>query len=238
MIAVSDTAFKTCENFFGRRILSHGEVIRPGILPVFTPQPDGKVLEIRRKYGLPEKFFLYAGSDAPSKNLETLLGAYRLLDPTTTVPLALAGFDPEKSETRRMAEDFNLQGRILWLGVVPEADMPALYTAAHTFLFPSLDEGFGYPVLEAMACGTPVICSALNLLKELTDEAAKVVHPTDRQEWKSAMHSSVVSIDWRGAAREKGMARAADFNCETAASKTLAVYRSLYTKEAKYAKSL
>lgn len=227
-IAVSEEALQNGIRLFGKRVRAIGTVVPPCVSPAFSPQSPERIARVREAYGLPEKFLLYAGSDDPVKNLETLLGAYALLEPTEMPPLVLAGFPPKESRVRALAEP--LGDRIVWCGVVPDEDMPALYSAARAFLFPSLDEAFCYPALEAMSCGTPVVCSALNVLKEMTAGAAKVVHPTDRQEWRRAIHSAVVSIDWHDAARAAGLARADAFRSEEIARETLELYRKLYPK--------
>ena len=234
LIGVSEDALKACARFFGPRSIRRSVVIHHGIDPAFHPQPPEAVAEIRRTFRLPEKFLLYVGSDRPHKNVTTLLHALALMDPTASIPLVIAGFNSEDSPLRREAEQLKLGERVLWIDKIPEEDLPSLYSAAHAFLFPSLVEGFGFPVLEAMACGTPVICSALNVLKEITAGAAKLVHPTDRQEWRRAIHASIVSLDWHDVYREKGLARAAHFSWHTAACATLEIYRQLYPKQHAY----
>jgi len=230
LIGVSEDALKTCSRFFGTRAVRRSVVIHHGIDPDFHPQAEEAVEAVRRTYGLPERFLLYVGSDRPHKNVTTLLHALALMDPTASMPLALAGFDSNGSPLRREAEELDLGQRVLWLGRIPDADLPALYSAAHAFLFPSLVEGFGFTVLEAMACGTPVICSALGVHKEITGGAAKLVHPTDRQEWRRAIHAAIISLDWHDVYRGKGLARAARFSWAEAARATLEIYRQLYPK--------
>lgn len=232
IIGISEDTLKTCAKFFGRRAACNGVVIPHGIDDAFRPQSPERVAALRRDYGLPEKFLLYAGSARPHKNLTTLLHAYEMLEPTASAALVLAGAggDAPAAAARREADQL-LRGRqVIWLPEMPDADMPALYSAASVFLFPSLAEGFCFPVLEAMACGTPVICSALGVLKELTGGAAKVVHPTDRQEWSRAIHTAILSMEWHDAYREKGLARAALFTWGRAARETLGVYRQLYPR--------
>ena len=206
---------------------AYSDTVRTGFS---HPQAEEAVEAVRRTYGLPERFLLYVGSDRPHKNVTTLLHALALMDPTASMPLALAGFDSNGSPLRREAEELDLGQRVLWLGRIPDADLPALYSAAHAFLFPSLVEGFGFPVLEAMACGTPVICSALGVHKEITGGAAKLVHPTDRQEWRRAIHAAIISLDWHDVYRGKGLTRAARFSWAEAARATLEIYRQLYPK--------
>ena len=230
IIGVSQDALNACERHFGSHASRRSVVIHHGVDADFCPQPPEAVAEVRALYGLPEKFLLYVGSDQPHKNVSTLLSALELMDPTASVPLVIAGFSSAQSPLRREAEQLGLGQRVLWINEVPDEHLPALYTAAHAFLFPSLAEGFGFPVLEAMACGTPVICSALSVLKEITAGAAKIVHPTDRQEWKRAIHAALVSLDWHDVYRAKGLARAAQFSWQKAALATLDVYRQLYPK--------
>jgi len=235
LIGVSEDALKACARFFGAHAVRRSTVIYHGIDPAFRPQPQEAIAELRFTYKLPEKFLLYVGSDQPHKNVTTLLHALAMMDPTATATLVIAGFDSFGSPLRREAEQLGLANRVQWLGEIPEEILPTLYSAAHAFLFPSLVEGFGFPVLEAMACGTPVICSALNVHKEITAGAAKIVHPTDRQEWKRAIHAALVSLDWHDTYRKKGLERAAFFSWQTAARATLEVYRQLYPR--RYARS-
>ncbi len=230
LIGVSEDALKNCTRFFGTRAVRRSVVIRHGVSPAFQPQPKETVEAIRQTYHLPERFLLYVGSDRPYKNVTTLLHALALMDPTASMPLVLAGFDSDTSPLRREAAELGLGQRVSWLGWIPEADLPALYSAAHALLFPSLVEGFGFPLLEAMACGTPVICSALGVHKEITGGAAKLVHPIDRQEWRRAIHAAIISLDWHDAYRDKGLARAANFSWTEAARATLEIYRQLYPK--------
>lgn len=231
VIGVSEDALKACARLFGPHAAKRSVVIHHGIDPIFHPQPTEAMDEVRHTYSLPEKFLLYVGSDRPHKNVTTLLNALAHLDPTDTLPLVIAGFDSESSPLRREAEQLKLGSRVQWIGDIPDEHLPALYSAAHAFLFPSLVEGFGFPVLEAMACGTPVICSALNVLREITGGAATVVHPTDRQEWQRAIHSAIISLQWHDVYRSRGLARAAHFTWQAAARATLNVYRQLYPKQ-------
>jgi alpha-1,3-rhamnosyl/mannosyltransferase len=232
IIGVSEDALKACARLFGTQANRRSVVIYHGIDPAFQPQSPEAIAEIRQTYHLPEKFLLYLGSDRPHKNLTTLLHALALLDPMASIPLVIAGVDSESSPLRKAAEQLGLDdARVQWIGEVPDQDLPALYSAAHAFLFPSLVEGFGFPVLEAMACGTPVICSALNVLKEITAGAVTIVHPTDRQEWLRAIQTAIVSLEWHDLYRDKGLARAARFSWQTAAQTTLDVYRQLYPKQ-------
>jgi len=230
IIGVSESALKTCERLFGTRIANRSVVVYHGISPQFHPQPEDVVEDVREKYRLPERFFLYVGSDLPHKNLPTLLGAMAHIEPTTAIPLVMAGFDAKKSKLPDEADALEIGGLVRCIGFVPERDLPALYTAAHALLFPSLAESFGFPVLEAMACGTPVMCSSLPVLKEITGDNAKIVSACEQQEWRQAMELAIGSLDWRGVYQRKSLAWVKKFSWETAAQDTLNAYRSLYRR--------
>ena len=121
----------------------------------------------------------------------------------------------------------------VWLGPVPEADLPALYSAATAFVFPSLYEGFGLPVLEAMACGTPVICSNTSSLPEVAGDpsagsgpsAALLVDPLDTAALADALRLVLTDDGLRAELRRRGLARAARFTWQQTAAATLAIYR-------------
>jgi len=230
VIAVSQDALKTCARFFGNHSVRRSVVIHHGIDTAFRPQSQEAIDAIRRTYNLPEKFLLYVGSHRPHKNITTLLHALAHLDPTASVPLVIAGADNDAAGLQREAEQLDLGTRVQWISEIPDADLPALYSAAHAFLFPSLVEGFGFPVLEAMACGTPVICSALGVFREITGGAATLVHPTDSQEWRRAIHTAIISLEWHDLYRDKGLARATQFSWPITARATLDVYRQLYPR--------
>jgi glycosyltransferase involved in cell wall biosynthesis len=163
-------------------------------------------------------YFLYVGALEPRKNLETILGAWRQLRRRTEVDLVLAG---------RRREDFPAPAREPGLelaGFVPEDDLPALYSGAAAFLYPSHYEGFGLPVLEAMQCGTPVIVSTDAALAEVAGEAAVRLEARDGRAWVEAMHAALADGDWRNRRREACRRRAERFSWEQTARRTREVY--------------
>ncbi|MGB9872473.1 MAG: glycosyltransferase family 4 protein [Anaerolineae bacterium] len=196
--------------------------------PAFYPRPPTETEAVRRKYGLSDPFVLYVGSNKPHKNLTGLIEAWSCLGPhVSPFTLTIAGaWDPRYAEPRLLAERLGL-ANIRWLGPVPEADLPALYSAAALFVFPSLYEGFGLPVLEAMACGTPVVCSDTSSLPEVVGEAARRVDPTDEQSLAAAMADLLKDEARREEMREKGWQQAARFSWGRTAALTLEVYRGV-----------
>lgn len=217
----------------------------------FQPQPAPVIEAVRARHQLPERFVLYVGSNKPHKNLTGLVTAWAELvsgrggdagsAPTGTLPtgrlpggdaasgaeLVIAGaWDPHYPEARQLADSLG-DGRIRWLGQVADADLPGLYAAATVFVFPSLFEGFGLPVIEAMACGTPVICSNVTALPEVAGDAAIQIDPEDTAGLAQALGRVLQDKALQDDLRERGLRRAADYSWERTAAQTLEVYRQL-----------
>lgn len=227
IIAISRTTQGDLQTAF--RIVSERVTVIPEAPdPVFYPRSAVETESVRRKYNLPEKFVLYVGSNKPHKNLVRLIEAWsRPTDDISRPPLAIAGpWDPRYPEPRQRAEDLGL-ANIIWLGPVPEADLPPLYSAASLFVFPSLYEGFGLPVLEAMACGVPVICSDTSSLPEVVGDAALLVDPADGQALAAAIAGLLGNEARREEMKGKGLQQAARFSWERTAVMTLRIYREV-----------
>lgn len=197
----------------------------------FQPQPAEAVAAIRHKYGLSQDYVLYLGINKPHKNLKRLLAAWRLCHRehlTGQVPLVIGGaWDPRYSRLKQTVDEFELGEVVHFLGPVPEEDLPALYTGATLFVFPSLYEGFGLPVLEAMACGTPVACSGTSSLPEVAGDAAFFFDPTDVEAIAVTLTRALAEPDLRIALREQGLARARQFSWQQTAQKTMEAYTRL-----------
>ena len=195
----------------------------------FTPQSPESIASVRQRYALPGNYVLYFGSNKPHKNLVRLLEAWedcRLQ--IADCKLVIAGhWDARYPQAKAMVERLALADRVVFLGPVPEEDLPALYSGATLFVFPSLYEGFGLPVLEAMACGAPVICSNTSSLPEVVEDAALMVNSLDTEELATAMSRVLADETLRQEMRQKGLAQAARFSWERTARETLAVYRQV-----------
>ncbi len=126
-----------------------------------------------------------------------------------------------------MPRRLGAEGRVRLLGYVPDADLPALYTGATLFAFPSLYEGFGLPVLEAMACGTPVVTSAGSALEEVAGDAAVLVDPRDEEALAEAMRLVLSDEALRADLRARGVEQATQFSWEHTARETLSVYETV-----------
>ncbi|HIC88352.1 MAG TPA: glycosyltransferase family 1 protein [Anaerolineae bacterium] len=196
--------------------------------PAFRPQPPEAIAAVRARYGLPEAYVLYLGSNKPHKNLVRLVEAWgRLPKPTRRRSLlVVAGtWIARYPEARERTKALGLDRSVRFLGPVPEADLPALYSGATLFVFPSLYEGFGLPVLEAMACGTPVACSNTSSLPEVAGDAAHCFVPTDVVQMAMRIEEILEDHALRDSMRERGLTRVRWFSWTHTAQKTLEVYR-------------
>jgi len=184
------------------------------------------IADLRQRYQLPPKYILHVGINKPHKNLLHLLEVFGGLN--TEAKLVLAGReDARYPEARQTAERLGLGKRVLFLGDVADDDLPPLYNGAALFVFPSLYEGFGLPVLEAMACGTPVVCSNTSSLPEIVGDAAIMLDPLDREAWVATMTEVLEREALRKDMREEGLQRAKMFSWEETARKTWGVYRDV-----------
>jgi glycosyltransferase involved in cell wall biosynthesis len=231
VIAVSECTRRDAMRLYG---LDEAKitVVYEGVNPRFRAAPPGAVTSARQKYGLPNSFMLSLGTIEPRKNLTLLLEAYHALRMQgTECGLVIVGTKGWLYEGffRRLRE-LGLEDEVIFPGFVPEEDLPAVYSGADLFVFPSLYEGFGLPVLEAMACGTPVVCSNTSSLPEIVGDAAIMLDPLDRAAWISAMTAVLDSRALRGDMKEKGLQRAKRFSWEETAKKTVDVYRHVLSR--------
>jgi glycosyltransferase involved in cell wall biosynthesis len=207
-------------------------VIYEGVNPAFHPRYDAsQTASLRAKYHLPQRFVLYLGTIEPRKNLVTLLEAYRGLverDPTTPA-LVIAGRKGwlYQSVFDRV-RDLGLEERVQFTGYVKDGEAPTLLSAAELFVFPSLYEGFGLPPLEAMACGTPLICSNASSLPEVVGEGGIMFDPHDVRELSGAMNRVLCDERLRNELRARGVEQASRFSWERAAAETLSVYQTVF----------
>ena len=181
------------------------------------------------RYGVTFPYILYVGSLESRKNLPRLLQAYaQLREWSQQWRLVIVGARRWKyTPIFDTVQELGLQSHVHFTGYVEEEDLPALYNGADLFVFPSLYEGFGLPVLEAMACGTPVITSNTSSLPEVAGDAALLVDPYDVDAIAGAMRQVLESPTLAAEMREKGLAQASRFSWERTARETVAVYKQV-----------
>jgi glycosyltransferase involved in cell wall biosynthesis len=193
-------------------------------IPEFAPED---LSAFRRRHGLERPFVLHVGAVQARKNIGRLIGAFEALD--ADVDLVLAGSDGYGARQiyARIAASPARQ-RIRAAGYLPRPAVERLYRSATVLAFPSLDEGFGLPVLEAMSAGLPVITSNRSALPEVAGDAALLIDPTDEQAIAGALYRAVSDCGLRQELIQKGKERAAQFRWPKTAAATLAVYRTLW----------
>lgn len=202
-------------------------VIYPGthIEPPRAEDATGKAAFEALK--LPERYVLCVGTWEPRKNLPLLLRAWAKLRPPD-VKLALCGVRGWKYQNAEtLLDELKLHDSVLPLGYVAREAMPHLYAHARFFTMPALYEGFGLPVVEAMKCGCPVLCSNTSSLPEAAGDAAWLLSPRDEQSWVEAMQKLLDDAALRDSIRAKGLMQAQKFSWDAAAQQTLEIYRAL-----------
>jgi glycosyltransferase involved in cell wall biosynthesis len=233
VIAVSDCTKRDAVTAYGLPA-DRIRVIHLGVDARFRPIDPVAVADIRVRYHLPARYILAVGTIEPRKNLTTLLHAYvELREQVPDLDLVIAGKRGWRADAffDRLRE-LGLADRVVFPGFVPDDDLPAVYSSAAVLAFPSIYEGFGLPVLEAMACGTPVVCSSTSSLPEIATEAGILVFPEDTRGWVQALHRVVADESLRHDLRQRGLQRAARFTWEATARQTHAVYEEVYAQRA------
>ncbi len=206
--------------------------LAPNPLCVRVADPQ-RLAQVRAVYGLPPDFILFVGSLEPRKNIPRLLAAYARLASALRreVHIVIAGGAGWLNEDiKTKVHEPGLADRVHFIGYVKEEDLPAVYSLATVFAYPSLYEGFGLPVLEAMQCGIPVLTSNVSALPEITGDAALLVSPTDVEEIAHGLTRLLEHEELRTALRARGYLRAQGFSWERCARETLAVYRQVHGK--------
>ncbi len=194
-------------------------VVYPGVdLTHFSPQPPDAVATVCQRYGIHGRYLLYVGTLQPRKNLRRVLAAFAsIAERHPDVRLVLVGAAGWRMDA--FADLMQTLGdRLVRTGYVADADLPALYTGAVALVFPSLFEGFGFPVLEAQACGTPVIASTTTSLPEVAGDAALLVNPLDTHAIAQAMHRLLEDEPLHADLAARGRANAARFTWEASAT--------------------
>ena len=191
----------------------------------FRPLPRETTEQFRARHGLPPRFWLFIGTLEPRKNLPMLLRAYARLPCRERLPLILGGGKGWMADDIFAAiEEYDLSDCVRHIGFVPAEDLPLWYNCAEAFLYPSVYEGFGLSLLEAMACGTPVITSDVSSLPEVAGKAGLCLPPTEEARWTQALRECLADEEWLATASKMGLERAKRFSWARTAELTLASY--------------
>lgn len=224
ILAISEHTKRDVVGFLG---VEEGKVhVTPlGVSEIFVPVAGAHDL-VSGRYGVDGPYVLASvGSGHPRKNLRAVIEAFGRL--TTEAHLVIVGSAERDPQALAAIQQSPRREKIKLLGHVPEEDLPAIYSAARVFCFPSLYEGFGLPVLEAMACGTPVVCSGRSSLPEVAGDAAVMVDPTDIAALSCAIDDLLNDERRRLELAAKGLERAKLFSWRKTAELTVEVYRKV-----------
>jgi glycosyltransferase involved in cell wall biosynthesis len=195
---------------------------------IFTPRPAAEIASARKHYGLPERYVLYVGTIDPRKDLARLRAAYELLPSDLTDDSALVFVGRTNRGAERLSKELRkpgARGHIIALDYVPREVLPAIYSGAAVFAYPSRYEGFGLPVLEAMSCGAPVIVSSDDALAELVDDAGVVLKTDSVEELTQALERLLRFEDEQARLRKAGLTRSTAFSVGRLGRETAEVYR-------------
>ena len=205
-------------------------VIYEAAAPSFEPVTDqARLVRVRQKYGLPQQFILHVGTIEPRKNLSRLLDVFKALLPDwPDLKLVLIGKKGWLYDSFfKHLTALGLQDQVIFPGYVDEVELPVFYNLATVFVFPSLYEGFGLGPLEAMACGTPVVCSNSSSLPEVVGQAGLLVTPTDSAALATAIREVLNKAELRADLKQRSLARARQFSWTRATAELKSIYRSL-----------
>ena len=204
--------------------------------PVFNKSASYKIPDT--KYMIQNPYVLYVGDVNYNKNLPRLIEAFSRVLPIVhgSLSLVLVGkaFEdinlPEVKEIKRLLSEYKIEDKVIMLGFVPEEELVSLYRNACVYCQPSLYEGFGLQILEAMACGTPVLTSNVSSCPEVAGNAALLVNPNSVEELSTGLSKIINEKDFRSTMIERGLKQAAKFSWDRTARETIAVYRTVINK--------
>jgi glycosyltransferase involved in cell wall biosynthesis len=228
VIFVSHSTLQDCIARFGLR--GPASVIHLGKSQAFHPGLDSaEVQRLRDKYGLQGDFILYVGTIEPRKNLSRLVSAFASVSVAFPgLKLAIIGMKGWMyGDLMETIHAFNLESRIVFTGFIPEAEKPFLFAGARVFAYPSLYEGFGIPVLEALACGIPTLTSNVSSLPEVAGDAAILVDPMNVQDISLGLKRLLSDESLRDRLRALSLAQAARFTWAKTAAETLRAYEDV-----------
>lgn len=199
-----------------------------GVDSMFIPKKKEEYLPVLAKYKLRQPYILYVGMLEPRKNIEGLIRSFSLLKKERKYKLVIIGkkgwmYD----EIFSLVKKLHLEERIIFMGYVPDDVLPAVYSAAACFVYPSFYEGFGFPVIEAMACGCPVITSNNSSLKEISGDAALLISPTDINQIAKTLEIILKSKEEREKRKKAGLRQAKLFKWDIFAKETKKIYTEL-----------
>jgi glycosyltransferase involved in cell wall biosynthesis len=217
-------------------------VIYNGVDGRFHPRyPQEQIDQFKQEFNLPQEYILFLGNTAPKKNTSNVIRAYVDYCSKAKDPLPLVITDYEKWRVEKTLEELNSSGngivrksglinKFIFPGYIASEKMPLMYNGASLFLYPSLRESFGLPILEAMACGVPVITSNVSAMPEIAGDAALLADPFQYKDLAAGIERLSSDSALRESCKQKGFVRAAQFSWENAARDLIGIYNEVLNK--------
>jgi len=229
----------TVSDFEGQHILRRFpeladklEVVPNGVSPIFSPisRESDVATKVIKRYQLPPKFIFFLGNMAPKKNMRRCLSAYASYVKQSENPLPLVLAETKKEELKAILGEIGrkeVESHILLTGYIEQSILPVFYSLASLFLYPSLRESFGMPIIEAMACGSPVITSHTSSMPEVAGGAAHLIDPSDTESLTRAMTKILQNEGYRKELIQKGLINAKRYSWASHARQVAGIYESL-----------
>jgi glycosyltransferase involved in cell wall biosynthesis len=234
IITVSHFEKRRIGEFFGLKDDPRLEAVYNGVGTHFKAITEpAELARVKSLYKLPDHFFFFLGNTDPKKNTKGTLKAYSDYRKQTGSDISLVMLDYDRAELQAILDqigDPTLIGSITLTGYVKNTDLPAIISQCSLFLYPSLRESFGIPILEAMACGVPVITSNTSSMPEISGDAACLVDPFKPEEITAAMIRAMTDQSLRSELSAKGPPQAAKFSWRAMAASVLDIYRAIEQK--------
>ena len=234
IITVSHFEKNRIADFFGMKGDDRLTAVYNGVSAHFKPISDTSELKrVKEQYGLPDQFFFFLGNTDPKKNTKGILKAFSDFLKQTKSAYKLVMLDYDKGELEKLLDDIGdkqLINKIVLTGYVANTDLPAIYSQSAIFLYPSLRESFGIPMLEAMACGIPVITSNTSSMPEVSGDAAHIVNPYHPEEITEGMIKILSEKEYSENLCKKGIERSKLFSWKNMAEQVLELYNEIKTQ--------
>jgi glycosyltransferase involved in cell wall biosynthesis len=228
IITVSDFEKDCIGDYFGMQTDNRLVTVYNGVSEYFKPVTDtSRLKEVKEKYQLPDWFFFFLGNTHPKKNTKGTLKAFSDFLRQSGSAMKLVMIDYDRNELERLLaeiQDPALINHIVLTGYIANSDLPAIYSQCQAFLYPSLRESFGIPIIEAMACGAPVVTSNTSSMPEVAGNAALLVDPFKPGEITAAMIKISIESSLGASLSGLGIRRAAEFSWATMAERVLDIY--------------
>ncbi|MDR2792182.1 MAG: glycosyltransferase family 4 protein [Treponema sp.] len=235
IVTVSEFTKQELLNYYPEFTKKRIEVVPNGVSSnFFYKAPEIVIKNVKMRYKIEDEYFLYIGTLEPRKNLERLITAFAhfMHNRKVSPQLVIAGRKGWHYESIfERGNQLSCDEKIIFTGYVEKEDIPALLSGAIAFCFPSLYEGFGMPILEAMACGTPVITSDRSSLREIAGSAALLVNPLNVESIEAGIHKLYDDKNFREELASRGKLRILDYSWKHAGDKLIAIYKDLYNEE-------